>query len=404
MEFFYKAVTKEGQPVEGKMASSDEFVLGNILKDQGLVVLSIRKEKNTGISNFFKKHAVLGKVSIHEKIIFGRNLAAMLGAGLSLSRALSVMERQQRNKMFKQVLANINNSIKEGASLSIALKEHPKIFPSLFIAMVHAGEESGDLVRSLITVSDQTEKIYLLQKRIQGALIYPGVIMSAMLIIGIAMLVFVVPTLTGTFQELGVDLPASTQLIIDTSDFIKNNTLLLFIGLAIFIGAMVVAFKTKKGQRILDFIFLNIPLISPMIKETNTARTARTLSALLSSGVSYLEAVRITKDVLQNSYYKNILAKVEKNVELGLPVSKVFSEAEKYYPVFVSEMIAVGEETGELSNMLIKVSEFYEGEVDQKTKNLSTVIEPFLMVFIGAAVGFFAVSMISPMYSLVGEI
>lgn len=404
MEFFYKAVTKEGQPVEGKMDSSDEFVLGNILKDQGLVVLSVRKEKNTGISNFFKKYAVLGKVSIHEKIIFGRNLAAMLGAGLSLSRALSVMERQQRNKMFKQVLANINNSIKEGASLSMALKEHPKIFPALFIAMVHAGEESGDLVRSLATVSDQTEKIYLLQKRIQGALIYPGVIMSAMLIIGIAMLVFVVPTLTGTFQDLGVDLPASTQLIIDTSDFIKNNTLLLFIGLAIFIGLMIMAFKTKKGQRILDFIFLNIPLISPMIKETNTARTARTLSALLSSGVSYLEAVRITKDVLQNSYYKNILAKVEKNVELGLPVSKVFSEAEKYYPVFVSEMIAVGEETGELSNMLVKVSEFYESEVDQKTKNLSTVIEPFLMVFIGAAVGFFAVSMISPMYSLVGEI
>jgi len=404
MEFFYKAVTKEGQPVEGKMTSSDEFVLGNILKDQGLVVLSIREEKNTGISNFLKKSLVLGKVSIHEKIIFGRNLAAMLGAGLSLSRALSIMERQQRNKLFKQVLANINNSIKEGASLSMALKEHPKIFPALFIAMVHAGEESGDLVRSLATVSDQTEKIYLLQKRIQGALIYPGVIMSAMLIIGIAMLVFVVPTLTGTFQELGVDLPASTQLIIDTSDFIKNNTLLLFIGLAIFIGVMVMAFKTKKGQRILDFIFLNIPLISPMIKETNTARTARTLSALLSSGVSYLEAVRITKDVLQNSYYKNILAKVEKNVELGLPVSKVFSEAEKYYPVFVSEMIAVGEETGELSNMLVKVAEFYESEVDQKTKNLSTVIEPFLMVFIGAAVGFFAVSMISPMYSLVEEI
>lgn len=404
MEYFYKAVNKEGQVVEGTMSAENEFILGKNLKEQGLNVLSAHSEKEVRVQNYFKKLLVFGNVSTHEKIIFGRNLAAMLDAGLSLSRALAVMERQQRNKKFKDTLSDINKSIKEGYSLSDSLKKHNKVFSSLFISMVKAGEESGELVRSLKTISDQVEKTYLLQKRIKGALIYPGVILSAMVIIGIFMLIYVVPTLTGTFQDLAVELPASTQFIIDTSDLVKNNTIAL-IGLLLgFISLLYVGIKTAKGRQIIDFILLNMPLISPMVKETNSARTARTLSSLLSSGVSYLDSVKITKDVVQNYYYRKVLEKVEKNVELGLPVSKVFSESEKYYPIFVSEMIAVGEETGELSGMLIKVAEFYESEVDEKTKNLSTIIEPFLMVFIGGAVGFFAVSMISPMYSLVNTI
>lgn len=404
MEYFYKAVNQEGKVTEGIVNANDQFSLSNSLRDQGLTVLSIINQKDRKGSVFIKKLISFGSVSTHEKIMFGKNLSTMLEAGLALSRALEVMERQARNPKFKRVLSEINTSIKEGVSLSESLKKHSKIFSPLFISMVHAGEESGDLVKSLSTISNQIEQTYLLKKRIKGALIYPGVIMSAMLLIGILMLIFVVPTLTGTFEELEVELPAATQFIISASDFVQEQTLFLVSMIVAFFGLMYTAVKTKRGRRILDTIFLHIPLIAPMVKETNSARTARTLSSLLASGVSYLESVRITREVEQNSYYKQILEQVEKNVQLGLPVSKVFSEAEKYYPVFVGEMIAVGEETGELSKMLINVAEFYEGEVDQKTKNLSTIIEPFLMVIIGAGVGFFAISMISPMYSLVDTI
>ncbi|MCB9805752.1 type II secretion system F family protein [Candidatus Nomurabacteria bacterium] len=404
MNFHYKAVNKEGNIVEGTVNGQSDFEVAKNLKEQGLTVLHVSTEVDTKAKRFWKSILTIGTVSTHEKIIFSRNLAAMLEAGLALSRSLSVMERQNRNKKFKMVLSGINEEIKKGMSLSETLRKYPKVFSSLFIAMVRAGEESGDLIAALKTVSDQMEKTYLLQKRIKGALVYPGVIISAMAVIGVFMLIYVVPTLTSTFQELNVELPTATQFIINTSDFVQNQALMLVIVATLLVVGFVAMMKSVAGRKVFDTVLLYLPLISPLVKETNAARTARTLSSLLSAGVAYLDAVRITYDVVQNHYYKNILKDAEKNVELGLPVSKVFSDATKYYPVFVSEMIAVGEETGELGGMLIKVADFYENEVEQKTKNMSTVVEPFLMIIVGAAVGFFAVSMISPMYSLVEQL
>ncbi len=203
---------------------------------------------------------------------------------------------------------------------------------------------------------------------------------------------------------MNVELPKSTQFIIAISDMFQNNTFALLGGVVFFIGLIFLAFKTSVGRRILDWTLLHAPMVSRLVKETNSARTTRTLSALIISGVPYLTAVEITLGVMQNSYYKEVLKKASKNVELGLPVSKIFEENQNLYPVFVSEMIAVGEETGELGNMLMKVAVYYENEVEQKTKNMSTIVEPFLMIIVGAAVGFFAISMISPMYSLVENI
>lgn len=404
MDFYYKAVNKEGEIIEGIKTGKDDFEVADGLKSEGLTVLFIREGGMSPSKMFFKSFLTFGSVSTHEKIIFSRNLAAMLGAGLALSRSLSVMERQSKNKKFKSVLKGLNIDIKAGLSLSDSFKKYPKVFSSLYIAMVKAGEESGDLVVALKTISDQVEKTYLLQKKIKGALVYPGVIITAMMIIGIFMLIYVVPTLTSTFQELNVELPTATQFIINTSDFIQKQTILLLASLAIIVAIIMSLLKSVTGKKIFDNILLHLPLIAPLVKETNAARTARTLSSLISAGVTYLDAVKITRDVIQNHHYKEILEKAEKNVELGLPVSKVFADASNYYPVFVSEMIAVGEETGELGGMLMKVADFYENEVDQKTKNMSTIIEPFLMIVVGAAVGFFAISMISPMYSLVEQL
>ncbi|MFA7193716.1 MAG: type II secretion system F family protein [Candidatus Paceibacterota bacterium] len=404
MKFKYKAQNTAGNYVEDVADAKDSFDLARILKEKDLNMISAKPVNGGKFSQIIQSITNFGTVSTNEKILFGKNLSSMLEAGLPLSRAIEVMGRQSRNKKFKFVMNSINDSIKSGDSLSGALSKFPHIFPSLFISMVRAGEESGDLVGSLGIVSTQMEKTHELKKKIQGAMIYPGVIITAMAGIGIFMLIFIVPTLTKTFVELNVELPKSTQFIISISDAFKNNTIILLGALAFVIGLIFMGFKTSTGRRIMDWTLLHMPLVSRLVKETNSARTTRTLSALIISGVPYLTAVDITTGVMQNSYYKAVLKKAGKNVELGLPVAKIFEENQKLYPVFVSEMIAVGEETGELGNMLMKVAVYYENEVEQKTKNMSTIVEPFLMIVVGAAVGFFALSMISPMYSLVENI
>jgi len=404
MQFKYKASNKEGEVVEGTAEAVDKFNLSRTLKDQGLGLLTAEAEGEKKTKDFFKKLMSMGGVSTHEKIIFSRNLSAMLGAGLSLSRALTTIHKQSKNKKFKKVVESVNEKVKEGYPLHQALGEFPKVFSSLFISMTAAGEESGNLIESLNVVSTQMEKTYELKKKIRGAMIYPSVILSAMLVIGIFMLTYIVPTLTATFADLEVELPASTRFIIAVSDGFQNHTILLLVALIGFIALVIASVKTERGQRILDYIFVHMPLVSVLVKETNAARTARTLSSLLTSGVAYVKALEITGDVVQNSYYKKILKEAQGEVELGQPVSGVFSKHEKFYPPFVSEMITVGEETGELGPMLMRVASFYEAEIDQKTKNMSTIVEPFLMIVIGAGVGFFAISMISPMYQLVENI
>jgi len=404
IQFEYKAINKNGEVKGGLKNATDEFALRRDLKSENLSLIHAEPVNKKNPKFIISKILRIGRVSIHEKIIFSRNLATMLDAGLALSRSLTIIEKQTTNPKFKRVVYELNEKIKKGSSLSEALKNYPEVFSTLMISMVSSGEESGNLVDSLNVVSDQMEKQYTLNKKIQGAMVYPGVILTVMGLIGIFMLLYIVPTLTKTFTELSIELPASTQFIIHLSDFIKNNAI-TSLGI---IFVMVVLFyligKSTSGKRFFDTILLHFPMISEMVKEINSARTARTLASLITSGVPFVRALQIVKDVVQNSYYKEVIAKAEKNIQIGLPISKVFGENTDLYPIFVAEMIAVGEETGELGPMLLKVAAFYEEEVDQKTKNLSTIVEPLMMVIVGAIVGFFAISMISPMYSLVDKI
>jgi type IV pilus assembly protein PilC len=404
IEFEFKAITASGEIKTGTKFAADEFALRKNLKSEGLSLIHAEPLNKNHPKFLISKILKIGRISMHEKIIFIRNLGTMTGAGLSLSRSLMIIERQTSNQKFKKVVYEINESVKKGSSLSDALKKYKEIFSTLVISMVQSGEESGNLVDSLAVVSDQMEKQYALNKKIQGAMVYPGVILSAMIVIGIFMLLYIVPTLTKTFTELSIELPASTQFIINLSDFIKNNAIISLI-IVLISGVLIYLFgKSSAGKRFMDTLLLHIPTISEMVKEINSARTARTLASLLSAGVPFIRAIQIVKDVVQNSYYKEVLTKAEKNVQIGLPISKIFAENIHLYPIFVAEMISVGEETGELSGMLLKVASFYESEVEQKTKNLSTIVEPFLMIIVGAIVGFFAISMISPMYSLVDKL
>ena len=404
-KFNFKAVKKTGEKYEGeRIASSKSDLYSQIRLEGDNVTFAEEHRASAGFMKNFHLGSLFGGIKMAEKIMFARNLAAMIEAGLPLARALSVMERQSKSKNFKKIISSLNTEIAKGSELSEAMSKYPNAFPPLFISMVKSGEESGSVTQALKVVASQLEKAYQLSKKIRGALIYPAIILSIMVIIGVLMLVYLVPTLTSTFKDLKLTLPLSTRMVIFLSEFLKNHLLLNLLAVVVAMVTLFIFFKTASGKRTLDVVALHTPIIGNMVKDVNSARTARTLSSLLSSGVDILVAIRITQGVIQNSYYKTVLAEAEVNIEKGAPISNIFFEHEKLYPAFVGEMINIGEETGKLSEMLTNVATFYEDEVEQKTKDMSTVIEPFLMVFIGVGVGFFAISMLGPMYSLVDAI
>lgn len=403
MKFKYKIKNKENVISEGIAEAPDKFTLARELREKGDVPISIEESNGDSKVPFFKKN-IFGRVSLAEKIMFTNNLSGMLSAGLSLSRALLILEKQSTNLTLNKVLHDLSEEINKGNTLSEGMKKYPKVFNGVFIPMVHAGEESGSLPDTLKEVGGNLKKTYDLNKKIKGAMTYPTIILIAMMGIGIFMMIYVVPTLTKTFKDVGTELPFSTKVIIGISDFLSQHTLMFLLILIIVVTGGFFLFKLKWVQRKFDRFILYLPVLGKIVKEVNAARTARTLSSLLLAGVSISNSLSITEEVLQNVHYKELIKKSILSIEKGMVLSQSFKENTFLYPVMMGEMIEVGEETGNLSKMLLDVAIFYEGEVDNKTKDLSTIIEPVLMLFIGGAVGFFAVSMIKPMYSVMDNV
>ncbi|MFA5773587.1 MAG: type II secretion system F family protein [Candidatus Paceibacterota bacterium] len=403
MKFKYKIQNKNYGIFEGITESPDKFTLAREFREKGNTPIFIEEfKKNTNI--FSMKIDFLSRVSLAEKIMFTNNLSGMLTAGLSLNRALSILEKQSTNSTLGDVLRSLEEDISKGNTLSEGMRKFPKIFSGIFIPMVHAGEESGNLPTTLTEVGLSLKKSYDLNKKIKGAMTYPTIIICAMVIIAIFMMIYVVPTLTKTFTDMGSELPASTKMIIWISDSISQHIFLFLSLIGAFILSIIFLFKIKLVRRYFDRFILYIPVIGKIVKEVNTARTARTMSSLLLSGVSISNSLSITEEVLQNIHYKELIHKSIASIEKGTVLSASFKENTFLYPVMMGEMIEVGEETGNLSKMLLDIANFYETEVDNKTKDLSTIIEPVLMLFIGAAVGIFAISMIKPMYSVMSDI
>lgn len=395
----FKTIDEKGKTSEGTIEAKDKFDLYHNVKKPGVTIVSTEEVKGHRKSLLSTVADYLDGVKAHDKIIFAKNLSKMLNAGLSITRGLTIMENEAKGG-FKKVLISINQSLSTGKNLSDSMKDYPRVFSPLFVSMIRAGEESGNLSLALENVSLQLEKTYQLNKKIRGALLYPTVIVSLMIAIGVLMMLYVVPTLTSTFNGLGLKLPLSTRIIVATSNFLVSYFMFVVLGLALVVLLIVILLRTKKGKRFKDYLSLHIPVVGDMVRQINAARTARTLSSLLSSGVDIVVSIGVTKDVIQNSYYKEVLDEAQTLIQKGDQISKTFSSHGKLYPLFVTEMVSVGEETGKIGDMLLSVALFYEEEIDQKTKDLSSIIEPLLMVFIGIAVGLFAISIISPIYSI----
>jgi len=398
--YSYIAKTLKGEPKSGVLEAENEHELARILRKEGCILISAISEETAKIKKFTIQIPFLQRVSLVDKIMFTRNLRVMIAAGVSFPRALKILSDQSRNKKFKGILLKIREEIIRGKSFSDTLSRYPNIFSELFSNMVKVGEETGTLENVLNVLTQQMEKEHEIKSKIQGAMIYPAVIILAMLGIGIVMLIMVVPKLASIFSELNVELPLTTRIVIFVGNFLAKFWYTVPFGVLAVVILLKVVPKTKLGKLVFDTLVLKIPIIGPIIKKTYSARTIRTLSSLIAAGVPIVRSLEIVSGSLGNIYYKKAISEAAEGVRKGAKLSEVLKKYEDIYSNLVIQMIEIGEETGETSTILQKLAEFYEEEVANATKNLSAIIEPILMLIVGAIVGFFAVSMIQPMYSM----
>ncbi len=397
-KYFYTAKSLKGEEKSGVLETKDIHQLAKKLREQGFIL--IKAETEEGVAPPTKFWWGVGGVDLKEKMFFTRNLQVMIASGLPLPRAIETLSIQTKSKKFQKALLNIREDVIKGKSFSEALSIHPDIFSELFLSMVKVGEEAGTLDEVLKILAQQMERENTLKSKITGAMLYPAVIIVAMLGIGILMLVMVVPQLAATFKELEIELPATTKFVMGLATFLVERWYLVILILVFFIFFFLQAKRTKRGKATIDALLLKLPIISPIIRKTNAAQTIRTLSSLIASGVPIVRALEIVSGTLGNVYFKKAISEAAERVRKGEKLSEALKPYQVLYSLTVIQMIAVGEETGETSSILQKLADFFEEEVGRATENLASVIEPVIMLIIGAAVGFFAISMVQPMYSM----
>lgn len=404
-KYIYTAKSYSGEVRNGDAMARDEKSLAQQLRSEGFLVTSILLvEEGSKIKSNMKFLDRFQKVPLKEKMMFARNLSIMFASGLAVSRAVNNLALQTKNKIFKKILLDIFDEIQSGKSLSEGLAKYPDVFGELFINMVRVGETAGNLDEVLNIVAVQLEKEHGLTSKVKGAMVYPAVIMVVMVGVAIIMLTFVLPKLMTVYTDSGVKLPVATQFLINLSNAFRDHGLLIGISFIILIIFLRYFLRQKSGKRILSWILLKFPLFSSLVKQTNCARFTRIYSSLLKSGVGAIEALKIIAHTLTNYYYQKALLDSVDDIQKGVNLSKVLADHSDIFPLLVSQIVQVGEETGKTEDVLLQLAEFYEGEVDQITKNLSAVIEPLLMVVMGVGVGFFCVALLQPMYGMMDTI
>jgi type IV pilus assembly protein PilC len=355
------------------------------------------------ISILDKINAFLLKVSripLKEKLFFVQYLGIMLKSGISLYGGLKTLGEQTENKHFSFIISDVAKKVEKGMTLSESLKFHEKVFGELFINMVEAGEVSGKLEEVLTQLYVQMKKNYELLSKVKGALTYPVVILFAMLGIGTFMMIAVVPKMIGIFREFDAELPLATRILIKVTDLLTEHGLLVGVFLIVLIMIFIQVIRTEKGKYIFQGILLKLPIFSSIIKQINLARFARTVSTLLKTDIMIIKTFQITANVLGNRHYRKAILEMSSKIKKGSQINEIVQSYPHLFPPVVSQMMSVGEQTGELDNILAELADFYEGEVSKIMNNLPSIIEPVLMLVLGVVVGGMAVAIIMPMYSL----
>ncbi|MFZ7128314.1 MAG: type II secretion system F family protein [Desulfobacterales bacterium] len=398
--YVWSGKNRKGEIQKGEMEASSEDAVRNNLSRMRISPNRIKKKPKDLFENVsFLQPAVKQR----DIILFCRQFSTMIDAGLPIIQCLDILHAQQENKTFKKMLKDVKDSVESGATLAEALKKYPKHFDDLFVNMVHAGETGGVLDTILRRLSHYMEKAAKLKSRVKGAMTYPLVTIAIAIIVLIVILVFVIPVFQDMFSSFGSELPGPTKMVIAMSDFAKGNFLYIFGAAVLFAVAFARVYKTEKGRAFVDRSLLRFPIFGDLIRKVAVAKFTRTMGTMLSSGVAILEALDIVGKTAGNKTIENAIYDVRQGIAEGRTMADPLAES-GVFPSMVVQMISVGEATGALDAMLGKIADFYDEEVDQAVDNLTSLIEPFMLVFLGVTIGGLVVAMYLPIFKMAGNI
>ncbi len=397
----YSAMDPSGRTVTGTLEADSFDLVRAKLSDLSYHVLTIKQAKTT--SSFQDAFASMQRVKLRDLVVFSRQFATMVDAGLSVVKCLDILQKQARNPKMKEVAGEVKRDVAGGMSLTEALQKHPRIFSPLYVNMIRSAEAGGILDQVLDRLAGFLEKEQETRNKIKSAMTYPVVVFCFACLMLVGLLFFVLPKFKGIFETMGLELPLTTKILLNSSDYAKSYW---YIGLVLLVGVVIIvkAFaRTERGKYAIDAAKLRVPVFGDLILKTGVSRFARTFGTLITSGVPVLRALDIVSETAGNRVISETVTRARNAIKEGEKISTPLFGS-KIFPVMVTQMIAIGEETGRLDQMLVKVANFYDDEVDNTLKSLTSLIEPIMIVGLGLIVGFIAVSVISPIYELVGSI
>jgi type IV pilus assembly protein PilC len=398
--FIWEGTTKRGEPRKDEMEALNEGAVRTQLRRQGIQNITIKKKPKDLFENV---KFLQPKVKEKDVVVFARQFATMINAGLPIVHSLELLAQEEENKTFKKVITEIKEDIEGGTTLTDSLKKHPKIFDELFVNLINAGEAGGILDVILNRLSVYMEKAIKLKGKVKGAMTYPAATLVIALAVVILLLWKVVPVFQEMFEGVGGALPGPTQFLVDASNFVQHNILYIFGSIVILYFAYKRYYRTERGRLQIDKLILKAPVFGILLKKVAVAKFSRTLSTMISSGVPILEGLEIVSKTAGNRVVENVLMNTKKSISEGKTIAEPLAQAQ-VFPSMVVSMIAVGENTGALDAMLAKIADFYDDEVDAAVEAMTSLLEPFMMVFLGGVVGGMIVALYLPIFNMAGAV
>lgn len=396
--FKWKGEDRTGATQTGEIEAPHEAAVRTQLRR---MQIKPTKVKQKGKDLFDNMAFMQPKVKGPDVVVFARQFATMINAGLPLIQSLEILYSQQDNKTFKKILKDVKERVEEGSTLADAMGRHPKVFDDLFVNMVAAGEVGGILDTILNRLSTYMEKAMKLKRQVKGAMTYPIIVLVIAVLVVAVILIFVIPVFEQMFSDFGGTLPVPTQIVVATSNFVKGNVIFIIIGLGVLSFAFKRFYATDRGHALVDDLMLKLPVVGPLLQKVAVARFTRTMGTMISSGVPILEALDIVAKTAGNMTIEKALYSVRSAITQGRTMAEPLGES-KVFPSMVVQMVAVGEQTGALDAMLGKIADFYDDEVDAAVEGLTSMIEPFMMVFLGVTIGGLVVAMYLPIFKMAG--
>jgi type IV pilus assembly protein PilC len=398
--FVWKGVNRKGKKKKGEMEAENENIVRLTLKRQGIDPTKIKPKPKDLFENIKFLQPKVGEKDI---VVMTRQFATMIDAGLPLVQCLEILYSQQENRTFKKILKEIKEAVEEGSTFADALKQHPEVFDDLFVNLVAAGEVGGILDIILNRLAAYIEKAAKLKRKVKGAMTYPIVVMVIAVLVVAIILIFVIPVFQSMFADFGRALPVPTQIVVNISNFVKSYVLYMIVALVVLVFAYKRFYKTERGRALVDQLVLKAPVFGMLIRKVAVAKFTRTLGTMISSGVPILDSLEIVASTAGNKTIEDAIRETRQSISEGRTIAEPLADSE-VFPSMVVQMISVGEATGALDTMLGKIADFYDDEVDAAVEALTSMLEPFMMVFLGGTIGGLVISMYLPVFQMAGAI